>query len=73
MYLCLAHTHGQPASPTRLGKEILVFVERLENQLELLKQVPTFCQSLVVLPVTLMRIMAYPELTGKRFGNQLCE
>lgn len=30
----LAHTHGQPASPTRLGKEILVFVERIENQIE---------------------------------------
>ena len=36
----LAHTHGQPASPTRLGKEIQVFIERLENQLRLLKQVP---------------------------------
>src|SRR5690606_20339548 len=33
----LAHTHGQPASPTRLGKEIYVFVERLEAQLEQLK------------------------------------
>lgn len=30
----LAHTHGQPASPTRLGKEIMVFVERIENQVE---------------------------------------
>lgn len=30
----LAHTHGQPASPTRLGKEILVFIERLETQLQ---------------------------------------
>jgi adenylosuccinate lyase len=30
----LAHTHGQPASPTRLGKEIMVYVERLENQIE---------------------------------------
>ena len=30
----LAHTHGQPASPTRLGKEIMVFVERIENQIE---------------------------------------
>jgi adenylosuccinate lyase len=36
----LAHTHGQPASPTRLGKEIQVFVERLENQLNLLKPIP---------------------------------
>lgn len=36
----LARTHGQPASPTRLGKEINVFIERIEKQLELLKQVP---------------------------------
>lgn len=36
----LAKTHGQPASPTRLGKEIQVFVVRLEKQLELLAQVP---------------------------------
>ena len=36
----LAKTHGQPASPTRLGKEILVFVVRLEKQLGLLSQVP---------------------------------
>src|SRR5689334_17449571 len=36
----LARTHGQPASPTRLGKEIMVFVERLENQVEQFIQVP---------------------------------
>jgi len=36
----LARTHGQPASPTLLGKEILVFIERLENQVELFIQVP---------------------------------
>ncbi len=36
----LAHTHGQPASPTRLGKEIMVFVERLENQLIQLEKIP---------------------------------
>ena len=36
----LAHTHGQPASPTRLGKEIYVFVARLKEQLRLLEQVP---------------------------------
>lgn len=36
----LAKTHGQPASPTRLGKEIQVFITRLEKQLELLHQVP---------------------------------
>jgi adenylosuccinate lyase len=36
----LARTHGQPASPTRLGKEMMVFVERLQNQLELFISVP---------------------------------
>lgn len=36
----LAHTHGQPASPTRLGKELMVFVERLDQQLKLLKHIP---------------------------------
>ncbi|MCS6934959.1 MAG: adenylosuccinate lyase [Chitinophagales bacterium] len=36
----LARTHGQPASPTRLGKEIMVFVERLQNQMELLRTIP---------------------------------
>lgn len=36
----LAHTHGQPASPTRLGKEIMVFVERIENQVEQLISIP---------------------------------
>jgi adenylosuccinate lyase len=36
----LAHTHGQPASPTRLGKELLVYVERIESQIELLRQIP---------------------------------
>jgi adenylosuccinate lyase len=36
----LARTHGQPASPTLLGKEIMVFIERIENQVELLIQIP---------------------------------
>ena len=36
----LARTHGQPASPTSLGKEIMVFVERIENQVELLINIP---------------------------------
>jgi len=36
----LARTHGQPASPTRLGKEIMVFVERIKNQIDLLLMIP---------------------------------
>ena len=36
----LARTHGQPASPTRLGKELMVFVERIENQIQLFSYIP---------------------------------
>src|SRR5690606_5525144 len=36
----LAHTHGQPASPTRLGKELQVYIERIENQLKQLRSIP---------------------------------
>ena len=36
----LARTHGQAASPTKLGKEIFVFVERIENQIKLLNNIP---------------------------------
>jgi len=36
----LAHTHGQPASPTKVGKEVMVFVERIENQIEQLINIP---------------------------------
>lgn len=36
----LARTHGQPATPTRVGKELMVFVERIENQVALLKDIP---------------------------------
>ncbi|MDR2890114.1 MAG: adenylosuccinate lyase [Alistipes sp.] len=36
----LARTHGQPASPTRLGKEVMVYVERLEKQIEMLRAIP---------------------------------
>jgi len=36
----LARTHGQPASPTKLGKEIMVFVERIENQVQLFSYIP---------------------------------
>ncbi len=40
----LAHTHGQPASPTRLGKEIMVFVERIGSQVEQVINVPVYRQ-----------------------------
>ena len=65
----LAHTHGQPASPTRLGKEIQVFVERLENQLTLLKQVPYSAKFGGATGNYNAHHIAYGDIDWKNFGN----
>lgn len=65
----LAHTHGQPASPTRLGKEIQVFVERLENQLILLKQVPYSAKFGGATGNYNAHNVAYGHIDWKAFGN----
>lgn len=65
----LAHTHGQPASPTRLGKEIQVFVERLENQLNLLKQIPYSAKFGGATGNFNAHHIAYPNIDWKKFGN----
>jgi len=65
----LAHTHGQPASPTRLGKEIQVFVERLENQLHLLKQVPYSAKFGGATGNYNAHNVAYPAINWKKFGD----
>lgn len=66
----LAKTHGQPASPTRLGKELQVFVSRLENQLELLKQVPLSAKFGGATGNFNAHHVAYPEFDWREFGNQ---
>jgi len=65
----LAHTHGQPASPTRLGKEIQVFIERLENQLTLLKQVPYSAKFGGATGNYNAHNIAYGNIDWKTFGN----
>lgn len=65
----LAHTHGQAASPTRLGKEIQVFVERLENQLALLKQVPYSAKFGGATGNFNAHNVAYPIIDWAAFGN----
>lgn len=65
----LAHTHGQPASPTRLGKEINVFVERLQNQLTLLKAVPYSAKFGGATGNFNAHHVAYPQIDWKAFGN----
>lgn len=65
----LAHTHGQPASPSRLGKEIMVFVERIENQLSLLKAVPHAAKFGGATGNFNAHNVGYPEIDWKAFGN----
>ncbi len=64
----LARTHGQPASPTRLGKEIQVFVYRLEAQLEQLKAVPVSAKFGGATGNFNAHNVAYPEIDWKAFG-----
>jgi adenylosuccinate lyase len=65
----LAHTHGQPASPSRLGKEIMVFVERLENQLFLLESIPYSAKFGGATGNFNAHKVAYPASDWKAFGN----
>ncbi len=69
----LAHTHGQPASPTRLGKEIMVFVERLENQIELLKAIPYGAKFGGATGNFNAHHVAFPLINWKNFGNNFVE
>lgn len=66
----LARTHGQAASPTRLGKEMLVFVERLENQLSLLKTIPYSAKFGGATGNMNAHYVAYPKVDWKKFANQ---
>jgi adenylosuccinate lyase len=65
----LAHTHGQPASPTRLGKEIMVYVERLEAQLDLLATVPYSAKFGGATGNFNAHFVGYPDTDWKAFGN----
>ena len=65
----LAHTHGQPASPSRLGKEIQVFVERLESQIELLKPIPYSAKFGGATGNFNAHHIGYPQIDWKTFGN----
>ena len=66
----LAKTHGQPASPTRLGKEINVFVYRLERQLASLKACPVTAKFGGATGNYNAHHVAYPEYDWKAFGNK---
>ena len=68
----LARTHGQPASPTRLGKEIMVFAERLEQQLQLLQSVPYSCKFGGATGNFNAHFVAYPKTDWVKFANDFC-
>jgi len=69
----LARTHGQPASPTRLGKEIHVFVERLEEQMRLLFNVPFAAKFGGATGNYNAHVVAYPNNDWKAFGTNFVE
>lgn len=69
----LAKTHGQPASPTRLGKEIEVFVIRLEEQLYILKNTKNAAKFGGATGNFNAHFVAYPEVDWKKFGKIFVE
>lgn len=69
----LARTHGQPASPTRLGKEIEVFVVRIEEQLKQLKNIPFSAKFGGATGNYNAHNVAYPSVNWKTFGTKFVE
>lgn len=66
----LAKTHGQPASPTRLGKEFMVFYARISKQLELLKTIPYSAKFGGATGNFNAHHIAYPQTDWVKFGNE---
>ncbi len=69
----LARTHGQPASPTRLGKEIYVFVERLRNQLALIATIPFSAKFGGATGNFNAHAVAYPQIDWPAFANRFVD
>lgn len=69
----LARTHGQPASPTRLGKELFVFVERLENQVQLFSYIPFTAKFGGATGNFNAHNVAYPKYNWIKFADEFVE
>ncbi|MCB0700348.1 MAG: adenylosuccinate lyase [Chitinophagales bacterium] len=69
----LARTHGQPASPTTLGKEWMVFVERLEGQVFLLSNIPYAAKFGGATGNFNAHHVAFPKIDWEKFGNEFAE
>jgi len=66
----LTRTHGQPASPSRMGKELMVFVERLKNQLEMIEQIKFRGKFGGATGNFNAHIVAYPNVDWVKFSNE---
>ena len=66
----LSRTHGQPASPSRMGKEIMVFVERLKNQLQMIEQIKFWGKFGGATGNFNAHQVAYPNIDWVQFGNE---
>ena len=69
----LAHTHGQPATPTRLGKEIMVFAARLEKQLQQLRTIPHSAKFGGATGNLNAHHAAYPSTDWNQFADEFCQ
>ena len=69
----LARTHGQPASPTILGKEIMVFVERIENQIQQFSYIPFTGKFGGATGNFNAHHVAYPKTNWIKFANEFVE
>lgn len=69
----LARTHGQPASPTRLGKEIEVYVERLKQQFDLLNDIPSAAKFGGATGNYNAHQIAYPSINWRSFGKEFVQ
>ena len=69
----LARTHGQPASPTNLGKEIMVFVERLDNQVQLFSYIPFTAKFGGATGNFNAHYIAFPKIDWIKYANEFVE
>ena len=69
----LARTHGQPASPTKMGKEIMVFIERLENQMKVLMSIPNAAKFGGATGNYNAHVVSYPKINWRNFSSNFLE
>jgi adenylosuccinate lyase len=69
----LARTHGQPASPTTLGKELMVFAERLEDEIELMNAIRIKCKFGGATGNFNAHKVSYPDIDWIKFGNEFTQ